>query len=218
MSSSRCLVCFSHILDDIDIFTYFQAEDVLCGRCRALFKEGYTIQLQQLEIEGLYEYNEDIENLLYTYKEGHDIALATIFLELKKTYIKRKYRKYRIVFAPSSVEKQKERGFATLKEIFQEVALPKQEVFVKINNRKQSLQPYHKREKIQHAIAYTGVPIKSEYVLLVDDVCTSGNTLLAMYRQLKKEGYIVKALVLAIHPSLLVFKKKRKFYFGGSNK
>ena len=163
-----------------------------------------TMILEQLSIHILYEYNDFLENMIYQWKEQRDVALRQSFIQLYVKQINRKYKNYTIVFMPSSENKTKMRGFHSLEQLYLDVSLPKVHLFEKIGDHKQSIQGFDKRKEINKYIKLKeGVMIPQTPLLLVDDVCTSGSTLLHAYFLLQGHKYKIKALVLCANHRLI---------------
>lgn len=178
-------------------------EDPLCFHCRsALTDVKQTIHLNGLKVKGFVEYNEFFQKMIIQYKECFDEILAPVFLYPYLLDIKRRYRHALFVPAPSFLAKQKERGFSTVQQIFFQTQIEIQECFIKTKNIKQQEQSSEERHLIQAAIQLKRVPDRRS-VVLIDDVCTTGSTLLAMHRMLQQEGIESEALVVALHPILL---------------
>lgn len=201
----RCLYCFEDIYQGTSLPAYFQKKDIICGCCRSkmpLFK--HWIRVEDLAVYGLYYYDEFMEGMLFQFKECRDIALKNVFL---RPYIKEifdTFHGYTLILMPSSDTKNKERGFYALEEMFEEVNLPKLEIFQKNRTYKQTKQSYEKRKDISKVmILKENVELPNTPVLLVDDVCTSGSTLLSAYHLLKNHPYEIKAFVCCVHPLLV---------------
>lgn len=104
---------------------------------------------------------------------------------------------------PSSKEKMLERGFLPVREMLQACKLEIIEPFYKTSNHKQSLQNMQNRALISQVIQRrSDVSLPQKPLLLVDDVCTSGSTILCAYQKLLPHTYKIEALVLAAHPLL----------------
>ena len=199
----KCLICFEDIQNGITIFEYLQRMDCICGNCRHKFISlQKKVNVKGMVLYALYIYDDYLEDLMFTFKENKDIALYPIFLKPYVKMLKKKYRKETIIFAPSSTHKEKERGFQSLPLLFQEVKLPTKQLFEKKIEYKQSSQSFHKRKDIRKVIQLRkGVEIPKRMVL-VDDMCTSGETLQSMYDLVKDKGK-VKVFTIAINKNLL---------------
>ena len=99
-----------------------------------------------------------------------------------------------MVYAPSSEEKRNKRGFDHLKLIFDRlgfevVKVEKKHEYIQegksLNERKQMIDNYY----------YDGGQI--DKLLIVDDVCKTGSTLLGIYKAFKCKTNVINALVLA---------------------
>ena len=162
------------------------------------------ITLESLKIYVMYEYTTFLEGMIFQFKEGHDIALRDVFFYDFRNWFRFHYRHWAIVLLPSSKEKMMERSFLPVKEMLSFCDLTIIEPFYKNRNYKQSLQHIEKRKQV-HTIIKRNPQVKlpDKPLLLVDDVCTSGHTLLAAYDFVKGHPYPIEAFVLAAHPQLL---------------
>lgn len=206
-----CLICFSPIYEGTSFFAYFQKPDQICGFCRQKLRRcKEKLQWQGYPFFAVYYYDAFMESLLFQLKEGRDIALAPIFLSCYKKELEKRYRDFTMVFMPSNESKTKERGFFALEELFSDISLPKVTPLIKTHNVKQSLQPMQQRGKIANGIALDKKKLAMSKLLLVDDVCTSGNTLSAALHQLKEHPFSIEILVISVHPFFLSQYTSRK--------
>lgn len=197
-----CLLCSQDIDHQVSIFNYFFQKDLLCGNCRKQLEVFHQYVVKRgVKILALYLYNDFVENMLFQFKEGRDVALKHTFLYLYKKEIKDKFRHYTIVYMPSFKKKNEERGFFALEEMLEEIELPKISVFEKKKTYKQSLQPYEKRNKVKEVLTLKkGYSLPKTPLLLFDDMLTSGNTLLHAYSLIQEHPYDIQACVCCIHP------------------
>lgn len=195
-SPKKCLICGLSIYQD-DSISYFaiHSRDLICGKCRRLLKP-YPYACQG---EILYFYDDFFKQLLFNYKAQGDLALAPVFLTGHVERLRRRYRKYVIVPAPSNEMENQKRGFVHLVEIFKSLSLPIYSVLYKKEAYKQAVQPWKLRERIKNVIdIHDEWLIKDRYILLVDDVTTSGMTLQACESLLwKAQAKSIQRLVLA---------------------
>lgn len=179
---------------------YFKKQDVICASCRnkmQLYQKQCLVN--GLKVYAIYIYDDYLEKMLFQYKEAKDIALSDLFFMPHIQMIKHQYRNHTIVFMPSSVEKTKERGFHSLQLLLKNIKLKKMDILYKNQDYKQSKQHSHQRLYIHNVIAMKEhVSIKGK-ILLVDDVCTSGESLKAAYTLLHQKYQDITILVLAIH-------------------
>lgn len=197
-----CLLCHKELDYKQNFFQYFQESEALCGRCKEQLKFlNVKTKLEDMPLHILYEYNDFLESMLFQYKEGRDIALANVFFQPFLTKLSSKFRHHVIVLMPSSKEKMLERGFLPVREMLKNCPLAIWEPFYKVNNTKQSMQSFENRQFISQVIKRKeNETLPGRKLLLVDDVCTSGSTLLCAYHLLKEHKLKVEALVLCAHP------------------
>lgn len=198
-----CLLCNQPMSESQGFLSDLFSEDPICFACRKkLTSINRKIKLKSLQVHGLYLYDESFSSWIIQYKECCDEILGPYFLTPFLYELKLKYKNCVIIPAPSSKEKMEERGFHAVIEIFKSLSLEIEDCFIKTKEVKQSKRSKWERQKIEEAIQLVKVP-KRKKVILIDDVCTTGNTLLTMHHLLKEKGIKSKALVLAIHPLLV---------------
>lgn len=202
MKEEYCRLCMEEIHKKISVFDYLKQDQLLCTSCKMQLKRiNRRTHLENIPLTILYEYNDFLENMIFQYKEGHDVALRDIFFYEDIKVLNDKYRHYTIVLMPSSQEKLCERGFVPVEDMLTRCKLPIIEPFYKSENHKQSLQSFKDREHIKDVIhRKPGFKLPKTKLLLVDDVCTSGSTLKYAYQLLKQHTYKIEALVLSAHP------------------
>ena len=193
----RCLICFEDLYKGVSILDYFSFNDCICGNCRSKMQISLKEKkIEDLEILTLYEYDTFMESLLFQFKEGRDIALKEVFFKKWIPYINTRFKGWTIVYMPSSKKHCKERGFIPLEEMLKHIQLEKIELFEKTTDYKQSSRSYIERKEVRKVMKLKdGVTIFPKKLLFVDDVVTSGNTLLSAYELVKGKAEI-KALVL----------------------
>ena len=148
-----------------------------------------------MEVETFYDYDGMFKSLLLQYKECLDEALKHVFLYEIADYINLRYMGYQICFIPSSSKKQEYRGFEHLKMMFEEVKLKELKGLRMKDELCQEGMNLKDRMKMLDNFVYEGKHGKK--VLLVDDVLTSGSTLLGAYRCLILSFKTVKVLSVA---------------------
>lgn len=108
----HCLLCFQNVHKQEDIFHYVKRSSFLCGACRKQLEPlCKSTKLDSLQLSMLYRYNDFLENMIFQFKEGRDIALRPVFFHEVMQELNDKFRQYAIVLMPSSKEKMLERGF-----------------------------------------------------------------------------------------------------------
>ena len=203
----KCLYCDKEIKKET-LATLFIQEDYLCIDCRNKLKVNRkNIKLNGLNIETLYNYDEGIfKDVLIQYKECFDEALALTFLYLLEDYIRFKYHGYGILFVPSSKEKMDLRGFNHLELIFQNIKLKRVTGIKMKDSLIQEGKNYDERKKMIDNYIYDGKKIKK--VLIVDDVLTTGSSILGVYKAIKPYTVDVKGLVLSRKENAFILNNK----------
>ncbi len=201
MKEEWCRLCMQDITTGQTFFDFLKQNALLCGNCRRQLEVlNQKTKIQSMPLHIIYLYNDFLENMIFQYKEGLDTALKDVFFYDAMNKINVRFRRYTIVLMPSSEEKTRERGFIPVKEMLSRCKIPIIEPFYKISNHKQSLQTYENRVLISQVIKRNlNVRLPDTKLLLVDDVCTSGNTLASAYNLLKGHSYKIEGLVLCAH-------------------
>lgn len=200
--NSHCLLCFNDLDEGISLVDWFFENDCLCGKCRAKLEVHQKLyHIGSLTIYAYYLYNDELETIIYQYKEGRDVALAPIFFMKAKQILIDKYRHYTLVPMPSNQSKIKERGFHHLLKMLEDIPLPICNCLTKNKEYKQSLRRGSNRQDIGEVLALDEtVEIAKTPLLLIDDVVTSGATLKAAYDLLAPFNSNIVGFVLSVHP------------------
>ena len=195
-----CKVCFKTLEDEIFINDLLSVKDhTLCYSCFLKMDIIYkNIYFSKYKIFVLIKYNNFIKELIYKYKGLYDYELRTIFLEYFIDELQDKYRSYTLAFAPSFKLDDEKRGFNHVQEIFYLWRGKKINCFFKKENIKQSSQNYKNRKNIKDFIDIDYSLIDDvNKLLIVDDIVTSGSTLISCYK-LAKKANIKKVKMLAV--------------------
>ncbi len=201
-SEQICIWCLKNLYHDATLFDLFIRRDTLCASCRQILTpKNIKFKIQEMDCTAIYEYDDQIESLIYQYKEDKDFPLARLFFSQSKKYCKQKNRINVII--PSSEEKVISRGFHHLQAMLDSHQLPYEPCLIKNSNWKQSSQSKASRLRVAEFLELISIErIKNKHVLLIDDVATTGSTLLAAYNLLAPHTNQVSALVFAVHPKL----------------
>jgi len=202
----RCLYCGKEIVKQ-NLVSIFIEDDMLCDICRKQLKINHRYrEIDNLKIEVLYNYDVGLfKSLLIQYKECYDEALSPVFLYLIKDYINIKYHGYKLLFVPSSKEKLELRGFDHLKLIFSDVKLKHVDGLSMKQELIQEGKGYGDRRKMLNNYVYSGE--KLDKVLIVDDVLTSGSSVLGIYRAIKPYATKVRSFVLSCKENAFTLNK-----------
>ena len=192
-----CRVCFKNI-PNLSWDSAFLQEPILCSNCLAMMKPSFKKEvLEGLTIYSLYEYNDFIRSLLYQFKGCFDYALKDVFFLPSAFLLSLYFHSYIMLPAPSAKENDKKRGYNHVEEMFSSLCLPMLSIFEKKDSLKQSDCSLKERKEVKKRILCKEVDCSHHY-LLVDDVCTTGSTLLAMRDLLQEKGVKhIKAFVMA---------------------
>ena len=192
----RCLYCDEKIKKET-LYSLFIEQDKLCNKCRKkLNKKIRHTKLDKYDATYFYDYDEMFKSLLLQFKECHDEALKDVFLYDLKDYINLRYFNYQILFVPSSMNKINERGFNHLELIFENIRLKRVTGLKMKDDLIQEGKDKIDRMKMLENYYYEGE--KLDRVLVVDDVMTTGASLLGICKALDKKVSLVKLLILSI--------------------
>lgn len=147
----------------------------------------------------LYRYDDAIKKLIFQFKGCKDIELSSAFLEMFRFELKARFSSYHLVPLPSSKKSDEERGFNHVVEIFKWLNLPFENVLYKKKEHKQSDGNFKDRVHVDKVIGIKNADnIKGKNILIVDDVCTTGSSIRAAIKLIKKhEPRKIKILVVA---------------------
>lgn len=204
-----CRICFRHLDEGLSLKEYLFEDDLICGNCRHRFiKNNQIFEYKNLRVHAFYIYDDFLENLLFQYKEGRDIALQHIFLYKVKEEMNDIFRHHTCVIMPSNIEKIKERGFHHIKRMLSCCDIQIEDCFIKTKVHKQSLQRAKNRENVKNIIELKQLPSKPYY--LFDDVVTTGNTLMACANLLRDNDEMIDVYALSVHPHFVELCEKEK--------
>lgn len=191
----KCLYCDKEI-NRYSLYSLFVEDDSLCLECRnKMSYKRRTFKIDDLKVEYFYDYDSLFKTILLQYKECYDEALKDVFLYRIDVYIFLKYLGYKIIYVPSSPRKIKERGFNHLKLIFEVLGFKEVQGLRMKEDLIQEGKGLKERKEMLDNYIYEGPYI--DKILIVDDVCTTGSSLMGVYMAIKGHCRRAKALVLA---------------------
>ena len=203
-----CKICFKKI-EDISLYNFINKRNLLCENCFNKLRAKF-IKFKINNINGLaiYEYDENIKELIYKFKGCYDYELKDVFLFRYLNYFKIKYKGWHIVFIPSYYLDDEKRGFNHVKAIFECLKLNELPILKKKISHKQSSQSSKDRRKISDVLEIDEkYNLKDKKILVVDDIITTGSTLFTAIELIKK--YSPKKIeVLVVAKTIMRSKSK----------
>ena len=193
-----CKVCFKDIrsYDTASLFEDYP----ICPDCFNLMEPNMVVDtLDGIKTTSLFVYNDKVKQMLYQCKGCFDYEMADVFLSRQRSFLKRKYKKWVLVPAPSYEAKDQVRGFNHVEEIFKGLELPFIHAIEKKDNVKQADLNYAERQRIGKHLAWKDeADVAGLNILFVDDLLTTGATAKACARMLLEHGANkVEILVMA---------------------
>jgi competence protein ComFC len=143
------------------------------------------------------------EKMIFQVKESKDHALAPVFLHPYVSWLKKRIQDKTVILVPSSAKKTKQRGFDSLKALYERLGCELLCPFEK-DDVKQSQRSWTQRSRIKrHVHLVHPEMIQGKDIVLLDDVCTTGFTLKACLELVSPYVKSVEVVVLAVHPDNL---------------
>jgi len=179
-----CKVCFKEKQPN---FNDLIRDTNVCNKCfRDLDVKFNVSKIEGVTYISVFNYDEHFKTLLFHLKGLKDIVLAPLFLERFIPYFKVRFINYYLVPAPSTIESDKERGFNHVIEIFKPLQRPFLRLITKKVAFKQSDLNYALRQKVKDKLVINnGNKVKGKNILIVDDIKTTGATIMAMINLIK---------------------------------
>lgn len=201
---STCLVCFGDLTRGLTLEDVFKRNDCLCGACRKQLIELWTtVTVLDMRVTSIYLYTPFFENLIFQFKDAKDLPLAPLFLTPYTFALRWRLKHHVVVTVPSSPKRTAARGFVPVVSLFNAIGVNVLQPFEK-DEVKQSQRSSKTRSHIKRHIRLIDKDaITGKHVILVDDVCTTGQSLKACYALLKPHVKTLSCLVIAIHPELI---------------
>jgi competence protein ComFC len=158
-----------------------------------------TVQVKGMSVYALYLYDDFMEECMFQIKEKKDQTLASIFLYPYQTKLRNVFKNKMIIAVPSSNHKTNERGFHALEKMFNPLGYPMHHVFTKDDIKQSTLNLNQRLEVSKHIHLVNPSIVCGQDVILIDDVCTTGSSLLACYDALRPLVASINIVVIAIY-------------------
>lgn len=177
-------------------------EDPLCEDCRKLWqRKQLHFQLDGIDVEAPFLYEEAFSKCLIQFKECGDEALKDIFLYPIRKEFQKKYKRYTLCLMPSSSSKEKERGFSHLQKMFEPMNMPMISPFIKMEDHTQKFLSQSERFRMVHGIQLKNDIVVPKKILLCDDTITTGSTLRGALSTLNKQNHDIKIFCVSANKS-----------------
>jgi len=182
------------------LWEIFTKQDNLCADCRRkLIPFKKTTQVKGLSVYALYLYDDFMEECMFQIKEKKDQTLASIFLYPYRSKLRKLLKNKVITAVPSSDQKTNERGFHALEKMFKPIGYPIHHVFTKDDIKQSTLNSSQRSDISKHIHLVNPSMLIGQDVILIDDVCTTGSSLLACTNALRPYVASINILVIAIY-------------------
>ena len=183
-----CKICFKDIRD-YSLFSITNRRNLLCENCFGKLKAKFTtFNIGSVKGTAIYEYDDTIKELIYKYKGCYDYELKDIFLYRYLTYLRIKYHGYIVIPVPSYYLDDEKRGFNHVIEIYKALKVKMETIIYKNKPHKQSENNCRKRKSIKSILSIDEkCNLKGKKILLVDDIMTTGSTLLTCIELLRSK-------------------------------
>ena len=178
----------------------FDKDVCICPSCQYELQPCFiSFKVEGYNALAFYEYSPFIKNITYLYKGCFDYEMKDVFLNLFIKEIKRLYRGYKIIPAPSYKQDDENRGFNHVIEVFNQMGLDILPIIDKVAHFKQAENSAKKRKEIGKYLKFNAQPdLSKTKVLIVDDIYTTGSTIKAIVNMVEKlNPRSIKVLVLA---------------------
>ena len=184
-----CKICFKKI-NDYSLYNLIRKKNILCEECFSKLDAKFiSFKIGNIKGISIYEYTDFIKELIYKFKGCGDYELKNVFLFRYLTYLRLKYHGYYIVFVPSYYIDDERRGFNHVKAIYESLKLKELPILKKKTSHKQSDQSFKGRRNIKDVLEIDNkISLKGKKILIVDDIITTGSTLLTSIELLKSVG------------------------------
>ena len=198
----HCLWCLVPL--DKQDFSFLIRHDYLCYEHEQFLTSNIKkICIKDREINYFFEYEHMMASLFFRYKEHKDIPLCGCLFYPQRKELKAIIQDRSVVMVPSSVTKTQLRGFHPLQLSLEICGIKSLDILEKVDNSDQKKKGKAQRNLTQFRMKSSN-PTLTHEVVLIDDVLTTGNSLMRCWDILESQGHRVIGCVLAINSSWLV--------------
>lgn len=166
--SISCVGCSGVLVDESEEY---------CKDCLRWLKSDARLSLNHM---ALYKYNQEAQEYMKQFKYQGDVVLAKVFAEKLSERLKKYENTHVIVPIPASLKSKKERGFNQVEVLLEEAGVSYERLLVHVGQDKKQVRK-NKEERIKTAQPFRlreGVGMINRSIMLVDDVYTTGRTIL----------------------------------------
>ncbi|MBM7642211.1 ComF family protein [Streptococcus loxodontisalivarius] len=177
-----CQAGFEAISDNHCPSCFKSHQDTVCSDCLIWKEKGETISH-----ESIYQYNQAMKDYMSRFKFMGDYLLKDVFKQDLKKALKA-YKDFQVVPIPMDKENQKLRGFNQVEALLEAAGIPYLSLFEKEKVIKQSSKSRKERLVSKNPFQLRKDLPKLDKVIIVDDVYTTGATLLHAKTLLQEAG------------------------------
>lgn len=197
-----CALCFEDLAYKGNFIHNEVMLDACCSACRkGLNRQAVKTVFKDTNIYSEYIYQEEIRLAILQYKESLDKYLARIFFHPYWSYY---FRQHLVVLVPSTKDSRKRRRFDHIELLAIESGFKNiHRVFEHKGIQQQALKKTKERVGVRKEIVLTNKKIiRNKKILILDDIITSGNTVIACVELLKPYAKSIDVLTIAKSPNL----------------